>query len=192
MRKSIVCAALIATVAAPRLALAQSPVSLEVTGSGVVPTQTLGGAGLGTGFGFGANVRVRFMPHLAAYAGWELHHNSSDELITGRSTGVEDTGYTLGLRFEHPLTAGTAYWVRAGGLYSHIELENTEGDVISDSGHGMGWEAGAGIAIPVGARVALTPGVRYRSLTRDLRVGGVPNSVTLSYVSFWAGLAFTF
>lgn len=192
MRRLFVCAALIATVAAPRLSMAQSPLSLEVTGSGVQPTQTLGGAELGTGFGFGANVRVRFMPHLAAYGGWEWHHTRSDELLAGRTTDVEDTGYTFGLRFEHPLTPRTAYWVRAGGLYNHIELENADGDLIADSGHGLGWEAGAGLAIPMTSRAALTPGVRFRTLTRDLEVADATSSVSFSYVTFGAGVAFTF
>jgi len=174
------------------MADAQSALSLEVTGDGIVPTQTLGGADLNAGFGFGANLRFRFLPHMAAYGGWEWHHTRSDDLIAGRTSDVEDTGYTFGLRFEHPLTARTAYWVRAGGLYSHIEIEDAAGDLVSDSGHGLGWEAGAGLAIPLGARVALTPGLRYRTLERDLTISGTSSSVTLSYMSFGAGVAFTF
>lgn len=192
MKTWLVGAALVVTIAAPRMAPAQSPFSLEVTGDGLVPTQTLGSADLGTGFGFGVNVRFRFLPHLAAYGGWEWHHNRSDDLIAGRTTDVEDTGYTVGLRFEHPLSERTAYWVRAGALYNHIELENASGELVSDTGHGLGWEAGTGLTIPLGARVALTPGLRYRTLTRDLTTGGSAGSVTLSYMTLGAGISFTF
>jgi opacity protein-like surface antigen len=192
MKTMVVCAALVLAIAAPRAAQAQSPLSLEITADGAVPTQTLGGSDLGTGFGFGANLRYRFMPHLAAYAGWEFHHHRSDDLIGGRRTDVEDTGYTVGLRFEHPLAGRTAYWVRAGALYSHIELENADGDLVADSGHGVGWEGGAGLAIPLRSRLALTPGFRYRTLTRDLEIGSSTSSVTLSYLTFGTGVAITF
>jgi opacity protein-like surface antigen len=192
MKRLLVSMMLVAAVVAWRPASAQSPVSLEVTGVGALPTQTLGGADLKTGFGFGANVRYRFMPHLAAYGGWEWHHTRSDQLIAGRTTDVEDTGYTFGLRFEHPIATNLAYWVRAGGLYNHIELENADGQMVSDSGHGLGWEVGGGVAVPITPRIALTPGVRYRTLTRDLEIGDLTRSSTLSYTTIGAGIAFTF
>jgi hypothetical protein len=181
---------LIGAVATP--AVAQSRVSLEVTGDVAQPTRSFGGADLDTGFGLGVNVRYRFMPHLAAYGGWEWHQSQSSNLVAAQKMDVEDNGYTFGLRFEHPLTPRTAYWVRAGGLYNHIEIENDGGAISVDSGHGLGWEAGGGLAVPVGSRVSLTPGVRYRSLTHEMEIGGAKTSRTLGYVAAGAGLSFSF
>jgi opacity protein-like surface antigen len=171
---------------------AQSPVAIEVTGDVAQPTRTFGAADLDTGFGLGVNVRYRFMPHLAAYGGWEWHHSRSGGLIAGQKLDVEDNGYTFGLRFEQPITARTGYWVRAGGLYNHIEIENEVGNLITDSGHGLGWEAGGGLALPLTARLTLTPGVRYRTLTHDMEIGGTTNSRTLSYVTIGTGLNISF
>jgi hypothetical protein len=105
---------------------------------------------------------------------------------------VEDTGYAFGLRFEHPLTARTAYWARLGGTANHIELEDAGGDIVFDSGHGVGWEAGGGVTVPVGDRLTLTPGVRYRALSRDVEIGGVTAPVRLRYVAVGMGVAYHF
>jgi hypothetical protein len=163
--------------------------SLEVSGDAAFPTRTVAGADLQTGGGIGFNVRYRFQPHLAAYAGWEWHLQQTDELSAGQTLDLNDNGYTLGLRFEHPLLASTAGWVRAGALINHIEVEDESGKNIDDSGHGLGWEGAVGLTFPLGQRFGLIPSLRYRSLSRDLTVDGVTSSATLSYVT--AGLGFS-
>lgn len=190
--RTVAAAALPLFLLAGRPALAQSRWSLEASGDAAFPTRSLVGADLKTGAGFGANARYRFMPHLAAYAGWEWHMQQTEQLVVGETLDLNDTGYTFGLRFEHPLVARTAGWLRAGGLANHIEIENANGDIIQDTGHGLGWEAGAGLTVPIGPRLALTPGLRYRTLSRDISVGGPTRSSTLSYVTTGIGLAYTF
>jgi hypothetical protein len=176
----------------PALAQSQSRWSLEATGDAAIPTRTLAGADLKTGGGFGANARYRFMPHLAAYAGWEWHLQQTEQLLAGETLDLNDNGYTLGLRFEHPLVARTAGWLRAGGLANHIEIENADGVIIQDTGHGLGWEVGGGLTFPIAPRFALMPGVRYRTLSSDVEFGGSTKSSTLSYVTMGIGLAYTF
>ena len=107
---------------------------------------------------------------------------------------MEETGYAAGLRFEHPLTADsrTALWVRGGATINHLELEDVNGDLIDDSGHGLGWEAGAGVAVRVGGSWDLTPGIRYRSLSRDVEVADVTIPVQLQYLAFEMGIRLTF
>ena len=176
--------------------------SLEATTEAAVPMDKLGVADLSTGFGLGFNLRMRLQPHLFAYAGWEWHRFESDELIVDETSDAEDTGYTLGLRFEHPFkgdavagrarASGAGYWLRLGALVNHIEIENEDGDIVSDTKHGLGWEGGAGLSLPLNNRLALTPGVRYRSLSRDLTLGATTRSVTLGYVTAGVGLALTF
>jgi hypothetical protein len=172
--------------------LSQSRWSGELTGDAAFATQTLAGADLRTGGGFGVNARYRFQPHLSAYAGWEWHLQQSTELLPEQTLDLNDTGYALGLRFEHPLASGTAVWGRAGGLYNHIEVENEEGKIIHDTGHGLGWEAGTGFTIPLTARLGLTPSVRYRTFSRDVTLAGATRASTLSYVTTGIGIAFTF
>lgn len=193
--------ALASVVALPLAAQTPSRWSVEVNADAAIPTRSLAGADLRTGFGLGANLRFRLQPHLAAYGGWEYHHFRTDQLIPNRTEtfDVEDTGYTFGLRFEHPLrgegipgASGPSWFVRAGGLATHIETENDAGSLVGDTGHGLGFEVGGGMALPLGSRLVVTPGVRYRSLSRDLTLVGTTRRATLAYVTAGVGATFSF
>jgi hypothetical protein len=87
---------------------------------------------------------------------------------------------------------GACAYVRLGGTYNHIEIENAAGDIVTDSGHGFGWEAGTGVAFRLGACWHLTPGIRVRSLNRDFSLGGVQTAGTLRYVTAEAGFSRSF
>ena len=166
--------------------------SAEAVASVAFPTGQLGDADLGTGSGFELNARYRIMPHLALYAGWDWHHFSSDAELDGGRADIEDTGYAFGLRFEHPFARRASYWLRTGGIANHIELENDDGDIVFDSGHGLGFELGAGLTMKLRDRVSVTPGARYRSLSRDVELGGTSSRVNLDYLSVGLGFAYEF
>lgn len=174
---------------------AQDRWSLEFTGGPAVPTGDLGDLKLNTGLAFGGTVSAKVMPHLSLYGGWDWVHLSSDESAPGGELDVEETGYVLGLRFEHPLGGEVGFpklRLQAGGTFKHIEIEDEEGDLVADSGHGLGWEAGVGLVMSVRERLTVTPGVRFRSLTRDLDFGAGDRSVDLRYLAFELGAAWTF
>lgn len=101
----------------------------------------------------------------------------------------EETGYVFGVQFEHPMgdPDSPAVFVRFGGTWNHLELENEAGDIVGDTGHGLGWEAGAGLAFPLGERWRLTPGVRYRSAEREFGLNGASIPAVLRYVAFEIG-----
>lgn len=181
----------------PAAAAGQSPFSLEIGAGAAIPVQDYGNAELGTGFGFGANVRYRFQPRFSAYAGWEWHHFSAE--LAPDELDVEQTGYTFGVRFEHPLGAlraagepSPAWWVRAGGLLAHVELEDEAGESAGDSEHGLGWEAGAGVSWPLTDRIALAPGVRVRMLGREIDMGLGTQDATLTYITVGVGAVIAF
>lgn len=175
-------------------AYSQDRWEFEVRGGAAFPTVDAGSRPLDTGFGFEGIFHYRFLPHLAAYAGWDwMHFSGAQDDV---DVDLEETGYALGLRFEHPFRGetgpGLAYWVRGGATVGHIELENDTGDVTADSGHGVGWEAGAGVSVPVGGHARFRPGVRYRSLSRDLDVGAGDERVDLRYVTAEIAFAWRF
>jgi hypothetical protein len=175
------------------VAHAQDRVRLEVVPGFLFATEEFATSDLGRGFGAGANVSVRVLPRLAPYVGWDWRRLSSDDLFVGSEVDVEETGYTFGLRYEHPLTRGaSALMVRAGGTYSHIEIENVFGSLLADSGHGFGWEAATGVMLPLGARWHMTPGVRFRSLSRDMDLDGVQAPVRLRYLAAEVGFSRSF
>ncbi len=192
MRHTMLITGVAALLASASALAAQSRWSIELSGGAAFATEKVAGADLGTGVGLGLTGRYRFLPHLAVYGGWDWHHFAVDQTLAGQDVDVEDTGYTFGLRFEHPLVSRTAWWVRVGGMANHIELENSAGSIISDSGHGLGWEMGGGLSVPIGTRFTLTPGLRYRSLSRDVDLGDVSTPTDLKYVTAGVGLAMTF
>ncbi|PKD16237.1 opacity protein [Salegentibacter salinarum] len=155
-------------------------------------TSDLGDAELKTGYGAEVALGYRFMPHLGAYVGWGWNQFSSDNNSfagTG-DTDYEETGYTFGLQFIHPIAeSATSYLIRIGGIYNHIEVENSTGDITADSDHGLGWEIGAGIQVDLGGDWNLRPQVGYRALSRDLDLGSVTTNVDLNYFTIGIGIA---
>jgi len=155
------------------------------------PTEDLGESNIETGFGFELTVGYRLMEHLHAYAGWGYNTFS----IEDSDVDYDETGYTFGLQFIHPLgtSEDLSYLLRAGAIYNHLELENGDGDLIDDSGHGLGWQIEAGLDYVLGDNWSLRPSIRYRSLSRDLEVIQNQNiNVDLNYLSFGLGVTKSF
>ena len=171
---------------------AQSRFSVELRGGAAWPTADVGDATLETGGGFGFNAGFRLQPHLGVYAGWDWHRFVTDEPFSGGNYDIEDTGYVFGLQFRHPITSRVGGWLRGGGIYNHIELEDDAGSIIADSGHELGWEAGGGMLFPIGERFVLTPGVRYRTFSATLDAGDGDVPVDLSYIAAEIGLTYSF
>jgi hypothetical protein len=154
------------------------------------PVKDLENIQLKTGAGFEGNFGYLFMPHFSAYAGW-----SWNKFTTTATTPLdfEETGYTMGLRFMHPFQKSSIqYFIGAGGNYKHIEIENTAGNLINDSGHGWGWQVEGGIALAAGPRWEILPGIRYHSLSRQIYLGESGSSVDLNYISAGIGVKWKF
>ena len=83
--------------------------------------------------------------------------------------------------------------VGGGGIYNHIETENEAGDIIDDTGHGLGWQVETGLVIPVGHhnRWQLIPAVRYRALSREIDIEGTKTAADLTYFSVGMGVSWT-
>lgn len=152
------------------------------------PTSEIEGDDLGAGTGFETNFAYRVVRHLAIYAAWDWHRFTPDDVLGLSDVEVGESGYAIGLRFDHPLGSengsGAGYRIRAGMTLNHIELEDADGDMIEDSGHGVGYEFGAGVMFPLAGPWSIGPQVRFRSLERELDVGGGEVDVDLSYLAF--------
>lgn len=172
---------------------AQDKWNLELRPGVNYATKDISDADLKVGFGSELTIAYNFMPHLAAYAGWSYNNFGVDQSFAGTDASFEETGYTFGLQFIHPIgESDIKYLVRAGGTYNHIEIENNDGGITFDSGHGLGWQAEAGLSIPLSEKFSLLPGVRYRSLSRDIEIENVSTSVQLNYFSVGVGLSWSF
>jgi hypothetical protein len=182
----------IAMVCISNISFAQERWSFEFRPGVNFATQKLGEANLNTGFGAEGTFAYRFMPNLSVYAGWSWNKFGSDQKVDGTNLNFEETGYTYGLQYIHPLgDSKVNLLMRAGGLANHIEVEKG-GDVISDSGHGFGWQIEGGLAIPLSEKLRLIPSVRYRSLNREIEIESVTTAVDLNYISLGLGIAIKF
>jgi hypothetical protein len=170
--------------------LAAQRVTLDLRASGATPLKNFASTDLGNGIGFGATVAFRLQPHLHVVAGWDWMHFGSDEATDIADSDFEETGYTLGLRFEHPFREASRlmYRLEAGGTYKHIDVENADGDLVADSKHGGGFEFGAGVLVPM-KRWHLAPALRYRMLSREFEVGRAQIKGDLSYLALEIGFS---
>jgi len=182
----------IAMMSVSQITFAQDRWSFEFRPGVNFATKKLGDADLKTGFGFEGAFAYRFMQHLSVYAGWSWNKFGSDQSLAGSQLDFEETGYTFGLQFIHPIGGSKInYLARAGAISNHIEVEQGD-EIIADSGHGLGWQVEGGVVVPLGEKWRLLPSVRYRSLSRDLQIETINTSVDLNYLSIGVGISRTF
>jgi len=161
----------------------------ELSTGASLPTSKLNGTSLKTGLGFEGILHYRFMPYTGIFAGWGWNHFAADETFADNHSDFEETGYVLGLQFKHPAGHSPfSYYLRAAGLYNHIEIENKEGDILKDSGHGFGWQLAGGIDMNLGRNWSLTPGIKFQSLNREIEIESVSTSLNLNYLTFRVGI----
>lgn len=165
--------------------------SLELLGGLDLPTGDLGLLPLNAGPGLEISAAYRFHEHLWVYAGWGWHRFTTDE--TEADIDLEQTGYAFGGRYEHPFRDDgiAAFRIFAAGTWEHVELEDAEGQVRADSGHGLGFDVGAGVALPIGRDWRVLPGVRFRSLPVELSPEG-GSKADLTYLAVEVGVAYRF
>jgi hypothetical protein len=176
-----------------QLGFAQKCWSVNVRSNINFPTKKLGDATLKTGVGFEGVFAYQFLPNLSAYAGWGWNQFYANESFLGSQVDFEETGYSFGLQFTHPIAnTNVNYLIYSGAIYNHIETENKDGKIINDTGHGFGWQIGSGVNIPIGNNFQVVPEIRYRTLIRDINDGTKVTSVDLNYVSASLGMTFSF
>lgn len=143
------------------------------------------------GFGFEFAINYSFMEHFSAYAGWGWNQFKSDDPWDIERTTFEETGYTFGLQFIHPLgsSESISYLIRAGGIYNHVEVENESGNIIADSDHELGWEVGIGIQYEFGNAWFFRPQIGYRGLSSDFVIENERLDFDLNYFSLGLGIA---
>jgi opacity protein-like surface antigen len=167
--------------------------SFELNTGASYATRSLGGTDLNIGGGFEGIFAFKLMPHVQLLGGWGWNKFTAEESFAGPEMDFEETGYIFGLQFKHPIPkSDLLYFVRFNGLYNHIEIENNDGDIIDDTGHGIGWQIASGIAIPVNSKWTLTPGIKFNSLNRSIESTSYSKSLQQNYISLRVGMEYKF
>lgn len=163
--------------------------AVEVNGEVSIVSTDLNGANLNTGLGFETIFQYRFMPYTSLYGGWGYTHFNANESFAGTDIDFEQTGYILGLQFKNAIgSSPLSYFLRAGLLYSHIETENNDGEIISDTGHGVGFQIAGGLEVALGKDWSIAPGIRFNNLSGETVLSDVNHQLELRYVSARIGI----
>jgi hypothetical protein len=144
-------------------------------------------AGNGVGVGVGAVVTV--LP------GFGIYGSYSQTRFGGGWTGDEpsdatDSGLAVGVSAALPGTMGVSPWVGGGLLFHRLEVGGTRDGVDED----LGFELGAGFAIPLSPQLRLSPAVNYRHYGASIpALGGlVSRDLNVQYLSLGVGLHLSF
>ncbi|HEX6041404.1 outer membrane beta-barrel protein [Longimicrobium sp.] len=217
--KTMMTLAALVLAAAPAAAqVPASPFSLEVRGRAAYPTGDFGeedetGSGVETGWGGSVAGHFQVTPVLSVYGGYSFTRFPTDlgdleaELealgIDDASIDIDDTGFDAGLRAMVPAGGGSAF-LRGGLVYHRADvqlsddLEDAIGGILDpdelDSDWSLGWQAGAGLLLPLGPRLSASLGASYTSY--EPRFGDdsgefeVSGESDLTYASIEVGLEF--
>lgn len=161
----------------------------ELNSGASFPVKEINGTSLKTGFGFEGLLHYRVLSHWGVYAGWGWNKLSADQSFVGEDVCFEETGYVFGIQFMHPIgDRPISYYLRGAGLYNHIEIENSEGNITHDTGHGFGFQLAGGISFDLGRNWSLTPGVKFNALNRTSDFEGESKSLDYQYISARVGI----
>ena len=162
---------------------------IELNGEVAFVSSDLAGSSLSAGLGFETIFQYRFMKFTSVYGGWGWNHFNANESFAGPDMDFEQTGYILGLQFKRSIKdSPISYFVRTGLLYSHIEIENNSGDILNDTGHGVGFQVVAGIEVSMGKNWNLAPGIKFNSLSGETELEGVKYQLDHRFVSTRIGI----
>jgi opacity protein-like surface antigen len=145
--------------------LPTTPVSLEVRAGAAFPTGDLADIAK-TGYTVGGNVSVAVSPMLSVYGGYTFNSFSAkDDGTSDGSANFRVEGPEAGVKLNIPMPAGgVAPFIKGGALYQKYSVSVSSDDLsgsFSDNQYRWGFEAGAGVSVPLGNRLSVTPAVTY-------------------------------
>jgi hypothetical protein len=190
-RRTAVLAGLAALVALPLHA--QTPLSLEVRAGLGIPVGDFTEIA-SPGLGLGGSLVYRIAPMVGLYAGYSWQ-SFGEETGWDETIETSQSGFAAGARLHVQNLPSTRPWIGAGMIANQLSMRyswtDDEWDDVSsgvetwDSDYSFGFEAEAGLELPVGPRISLTPVVGYRRYT--LREGNFTAAHPVSYFSVQLG-----
>lgn len=157
------------------------------------PTTKIENEKIKTGFGFDATISYSFIKELGIYAGWGWNSYRAENILEIGDIDLDETGYTFGLQFIQPiLESSLSYFVRLGGIFAHLEIENDAGEISASSDHKLGFEISGGLQLSHQSNFSLRPQIGYRSLAADFSQEDAIQQADLDNFFFGIGIAKTF
>ncbi len=172
---------------------AQEKWSLEFRPNLDFPITKVENEKINTGFGFDASLSYNITEQFGVYVGWGWNIYRAENLPETGNIDMDETGYTFGIKFMHPISESSlSYFIRLGGIYAHVEVENEAGKNIADTGHEPGWEISGGFDFSHLSSFSLRPQVGYRNFSADFSSEDVIKQIDLNNFFFGIGIAKAF
>mgnify|MGYP000930774987 FL=1 len=167
-------------------------VGFELTAGPSVALNNLGDFKMKVGKGVEGVFTYMPMTHLGLFAGWGWNN------FRGNYYDFEDTGYMFGVQFKDDINKSAfSYYLRAGGLYNHIEIEDATPSIVdgfySDSGHGLGIHLSGGVEYRLGKGWCINSNLKFQHLKRDVVLPSMlrdnaATAVNLNYLALRLGV----
>lgn len=143
----------------------------------------------GTGVGLSIGAAATLLPGFGVYGNY-TQTRFGGGWFTDDVSDATDSGFAAGLTASLPGTQGLAPWVGAGLLFHRLEVRGTRDGVSQD----LGFEVGAGIAVPLTQQLRLSPAVSYRQYGATIpAVGGLlARDLNVQYLTLGVGLNYSF
>jgi len=158
----------------------------ELRATGAFPGMSEGNLKPDMGFGFDGTLSYSLISRMSVYGGVGWHQFSTGNLY------LEQSGYNIGIELSTPLPKSALKpRFRVGITYEEILLKKETGEIVENTGHGIGFEIDAAVAIDLGRTGdwRIMPGISYRSLSRDV---GEEGNIDLKYIALDLGICIHF
>jgi hypothetical protein len=170
-RGTVVVVVLAALLAVPLHA--QTPLSVEVRAGLGVPVSDFAEDN-SAGVGLGGTLVYRMAPMVDLYAGYSWQQ-FGEQVDWDETFQWSSSGFAAGARLHVLDMTGIRPWIGAGVIAKKLSLRFTweddewegpsSGTVTETTDYSFGFEVEAGLDLPVGSRLALTPAVGFRRYT---------------------------
>jgi hypothetical protein len=188
--KVIVAAALIA--ALPLSLTAQSEEkrgAFEINGGIALSASLPGDVISNVGAGAEALFHYRVTKHLGLYGGWGYNAFRGEYEPAGNRCDFEETGYIIGLQYKRPLEfTNVSFFVRGAFQYKHIEIEDPSGELLFDTTHGPGGQAGFGLDLPLSEKWSIVPELKFSTLLSKADIATAEQIPDRNYFSARIGI----
>ncbi len=188
----IVIAAMVLLVNSANAQERRRKVGFELTAGPSVALNNLGDFKMKVGKGVEGIFTYMPLEHFGLFAGWGWNNFRSNYY------DFEDTGYMFGVQFKDDINKSAfSYYLRAGGLYNHIEIEDATPSIVdgfrSDSGHGLGIHLSGGVEYSLGKGWCINSNLKFQHLKRDVVLPSMlrdnaATAVNLNYLALRLGV----
>jgi len=133
------------------------------------PVSSVNGAHPNTAFGYDITVGYKVFNNFIVHAGWGLNIFPAEKSADHKKDGYEETRFILGGQFFQSLSGSRLFFmIGAGGLLTHFEAENINGNIHKSMGNGSGWFAETALSYTLTERWSISPGIRYTYLSEKI------------------------